>query len=138
MSADKPKEKPGKQRGVLLGPPEGVALIPQAHGGALRRGGSTRPKGVPNKATTSFRETVTRLLHANEHTIARWVKECAEGRPAKYDAAGNCLQPAVPANPAAGLKAIASLAEYAAPRLSRQETVGDGGGPLTVVVRKEA
>ena len=53
------------------------------------------------------------------------------------DSEGRVIQPAVPANPLGGLKAIAALAEFAAPRLSRQETVGDGGGPVTVVVRKE-
>jgi hypothetical protein len=94
--------------------------------------------GVPNKATTNFRQTVTRLLEANQHTISRWLTEVAEGRPAKLDDKGHVIQPAVPANPLGGLKAIAALAEFAAPRLSRQETVGDGGGPVTVVVRKEA
>jgi hypothetical protein len=117
---------------------EGAYLVPQPHGGALARGQGGRKPGVPNHTTSNFRETVTQLLHANRDTIARWVTECAEGRPAILDSKGNVLQPAVPANPLGGLKAIAALAEFAAPRLSRQETVGDGGGPLTVVVRKEA
>lgn len=122
--------------GVPALPAAGV-LVPQAHGGALKRGGVARAKGVPNKATTSFRETVTKLLHANEKTISKWVDQVANGVPAVYDSEGKLKTPAVPPNPLGGLKAIAALAEFAAPRLSRQETVGEGGGPVTVVVRKE-
>jgi len=33
---------------------------------------------------------------------------------------------------------LAQLAEFAAPKLNRSEVVGEGGGPLTVVIRKEA
>jgi hypothetical protein len=29
------------------------------------------------------------------------------------------------------------LAEYAAPKLNRSEIAGDGGGPLTVIIREE-
>ena len=128
---------PKKETGVSPGLPA-VPMKPGPRGGMLRQGGVPRRAGVPNKSTQSFRQTVEKLLHANQDTIERWVRECADGRLAILDDQGRVLQPAVPANPANGLKAIAALAEFACPRLSRQETVGDGGGPVTVIVRREA
>lgn len=97
-----------------------------------------RKKGVPNKSTVSFREAITRLLEANSENIQKWVAQLAEGSPAVYDKKGNLLQPARPPDVGAALQRLGSLAEFAAPRLSRQEQVGDGGGPLTVVIRKES
>jgi hypothetical protein len=105
---------------------------------ALGNRGQGRKKGVPNKVTQSFRETIQKLLDSNKDNIAKWVKQVAEGAPAVYDANGKLVFPARAPDPAAAAGKLAHLAEFAAPRLSRQETVGDGGGPLTVVIRKES
>lgn len=77
-----------------------------------RRGG--RKPGVPNKATTAFRETVTRLLEDNAENVARWLEQVAADDPDK------------------ALQRLAQLAEYAAPKLSRTELkaeVENKGGP---------
>lgn len=85
--------------------------------------GPGRPKGVPNKATTQFRETVNALLTANAENVAVWLEQVATGNgdPDKAD-------------PAKALDLLAKLAEYAAPKLARTEVVGDGGGPLKTVI----
>lgn len=62
-----------------------------------------RKPGVPNKATTAFRETVTRLLEDNAENVARWLEQVAADDPDK------------------ALQRLAQLAEYAAPKLSRSE-----------------
>lgn len=41
--------------------------------------GPGRPKGVPNKATTTFRETVTKLLEGNAENVAVWLEQVATG-----------------------------------------------------------
>lgn len=66
-----------------------------------RRGG--RKPGVPNRATTAFRETVTRLLEDNAENVAEWLSRVAADDPDK------------------ALQRLAQLAEYAAPKLSRAE-----------------
>jgi hypothetical protein len=43
-----------------------------------------------------------------------------------------------PADPLGALARLGALADYAAPKLSRQEQVGEGGGPLTVIIKKES
>jgi hypothetical protein len=100
-----------------------------------RRGG--RKPGVPNKVTTTFRETITRLLESNEKNYAKWVRQIAEGLPVEYDDKGNMVRPGRPADPAGAARTVAMLAEYAAPKLNRSEIAGDGGGPLTVIIREE-
>lgn len=97
-----------------------------------------RPKGVPNKVTQTFRETINRLLEDNRHNIAKWIQQIAEGTPDVLNAEGKVIRAGRPPDPGQAAQRLANLAEFAAPRLSRQETVGDGGGPLTVVIRKES
>ncbi len=74
-----------------------------------------RKPGVPNKATTAFRETVTRLLEDNAENVARWLEQVAADDPDK------------------ALQRLAQLAEFAAPKLSRAEVhaeVENKGGPV--------
>lgn len=97
-----------------------------------------RRAGVPNKSTVTFRETITKLLEDNAENVAKWLQQIAEGTDAVYDRKGNLLKPGRPPDPAGALTRVGHLADFAAPRLSRQETVGDGGGPITVVIRKES
>lgn len=65
--------------------------------------GPGRPKGVPNRATTEFRETVTRLLESNAENMSLWLEQVAVKNPYK------------------ALYLISQLAEFAAPKLSRTE-----------------
>lgn len=73
-----------------------------------------RPKGTPNKVTTEFRETIRKLLEDNSENVSLWLSQVAEEDPAK------------------ALDMIAKLAEYAAPKLSRQEVTGKDGGAVQV------
>jgi hypothetical protein len=95
-----------------------------------------RPKGVPNKATQAFRETVQALLDDNRENVALWLKQTAEG--SRNRKVGGKTIPGRPPDPAGAARLLAQLAEFAAPKLNRSEVVGEGGGPLTVVIRKEA
>ncbi len=84
-----------------------------------------RPSGIPNKATTEFRETVRKLLDDNRENVSIWLTQVAEGSgEAKPD-------------PAKALDLLAKLAEFAAPKLGRVEHVGDAKNPLQAVTRIE-
>ena len=96
-------------------------------GAAAMGAGPGRPKGIPNKITTEFRETVRNLLESNSENVGRWLTLVAEG-----DGSENGR-----ADPAKALDLLAKLAEYAAPKLGRVEHVGDGGGPVQSVQRIE-
>lgn len=85
--------------------------------------GIGRAKGVPNKVTTEFRETVRKLLDDNRENVAIWLEQVASGN-------GNPDK----ADPGKALDLMAKLAEFAAPKLGRVEHTGEGGGPLTVQV----
>lgn len=88
--------------------------------------GKGRAKGVPNKATTEFRETVKQLLEDNRENVAIWLKAVADGGgdPDKAD-------------PGKALDLMAKLAEFAAPKLARTEHVGEGGGAVILKLAKE-
>lgn len=94
-----------------------------------------RPKGVPNKATTAFREVVQGILDENRDNVSKWITQVAEGSKARK-VAGKLVPGRAP-DPAGAARLLAQLAEFAAPKLNRSEVVGEGGGPLTVVIRKE-
>jgi len=81
--------------------------------------GPGRPKGVPNKVTTEFRETVRKLLEDNSANVGLWLEQVASGGadPDKAD-------------PGKALDLLAKLAEFAAPKLGRIEHTGEGGGPV--------
>ena len=88
--------------------------------------GPGRPKGVPNKITTEFRDTVRKLLEDNSANVGRWLTLVAEG-----DGSENGR-----ADPGKALDLLAKLAEFAAPKLGRVEHVGDGGGPVKIIASK--
>jgi hypothetical protein len=75
-----------------------------------------RSVGTPNKATRAFRDTVNALLQENSENVSLWLSDVARDDPAK------------------ALDLLTKLAEYATPKLARQEHVGEGGGPLVVEI----
>ncbi len=79
-----------------------------------------RVKGVPDKVTSEFRETVRRLLEDNSGNFGRWLMLVAEG---------DGTDSGKP-DPAKALDLIAKLAEFAAPKLGRVEHSGPNGGPI--------
>lgn len=82
--------------------------------------GPGRKKGVPNKATTEFRETIKKLLEDNSENVGRWLLLVAEG-----DGTENGKP-----DPGKALDLMAKLAEFAAPKLNRTEHVGDEKQPV--------
>ena len=88
--------------------------------------GPGRPKGIPNKITVEFRDTVRQLLEDNRANVGRWLTLVAEG-----DGSDNCKS-----DPGKALDLLAKLAEFAAPKLGRVEHVGDGGGPVRIIADK--
>lgn len=87
-------------------------------GAAALGPGPGRPKGVPNKATTEFRQTIQALLDRNTENVAVWLEQVATGSHGKDPA------------PEKALDLLAKLAEFAAPKLSRSEVVGDANAPM--------
>ena len=86
------------------------------------REGSGRPKGVPNKATKQFRETIQQLLDNNSENVEKWLTQVAIG--------DDDNKP----DPKGALDMLAKLAEFAAPKLARTEVVGDEQQPQRMVI----
>ncbi len=93
-------------------------------GAAALGAGPGRPKGMPNRVTVEFRETVKALLEDNAQNVSLWLSHVATGGgdPDKAD-------------PAKALDLLAKLAEYAAPKLARTEVVGDATAPVQTVIK---
>jgi hypothetical protein len=87
----------------------------------LTNRGRGRPPGSVNKATKTFRETVSAMLEGNAENVQKWLETVAYGD-------GDQVKP----DPKGALTLMAQLAEYATPKLSRTEMTGDGGGPVQV------
>lgn len=98
--------------------------IEQENSQYLTNKGRGRPKGSPNKATKTFRDTVTRLLEDNEENVSKWLQEIAEGCPEKK----------IKADPKGALDLLTRMAEYATPKLSRAEVTGAENGPVQLQV----
>lgn len=88
----------------------------------LTNRGRGRPPGSVNKATKTFRDTVSRLLEDNAENVSKWLTEVAEGS----------VEKELKADPKAALTLLAQMAEYATPKLNRTEVTGDGGGPVEI------
>ena len=88
----------------------------------LTNRGRGRPPGSVNKATKTFRETVSRLLEDNAENVSKWLIEVAEGS----------IEKELKADPKGALTLLAQMAEYATPKLNRTEMTGDGGGPVEI------
>lgn len=88
----------------------------------LTNRGRGRPPGSVNKATKTFRETVSRLLEDNAENVSKWLLEVAEGNPEKD------IRP----DPKGALTLLAQMAEYATPKLNRTEVTGEDGGPVEI------
>lgn len=86
----------------------------------LTNRGRGRPPGSVNKATKTFRDTVSRLLEDNAENVSVWLKEVAEGS----------VEKELRADPKAALTLLAQMAEYATPKLNRTEMTGEGGGSI--------
>ena len=94
----------------------------EENSGFEERKGRGRPPGSLNKATKTFRETVSKLLEDNAENVSKWLIEVAEGS----------VEKELKADPKGALTLLAQMAEYATPKLNRTEMTGDGGGPVEV------
>ena len=88
----------------------------------LTNRGRGRPPGSVNKATKTFRDTVSRLLEDNAENVSKWLYEVAEGS----------VEKELKADPKGALTLLAQMAEYATPKLNRTEMTGEGGGPVEI------
>jgi len=89
-------------------------------GAAAMGPGPGRPKGLQNKVTREFKETVSLLLRENSENVAKWLKDVANGMP-EHD-----IKP----DPHKALTLLSQLAEYATPKLARTEHAGDPDNPV--------
>lgn len=94
--------------------------------GNLTNRGKGRPKGAVNKATKTFRETVSAMLEGNAENVQKWLETVAYGD-------GDQVKP----DPKGALTLMAQLAEYATPKLARTELAGDQEAPIKTVIAWE-
>lgn len=80
--------------------------------GSKKTGG--RVAGVPNKATSTFKEALNNLLEISAPKMLEWLDRVAIEDPAK------------------ALDQMSKLAEYVHPKLARTEHAGDKNNPITI------
>jgi len=90
----------------------------------LTNKGRGRPKGAVNKATRQFRDTVNALLEGNADNVSEWLHTVAYGD-------GDQLKP----DPKGALDILSKLAEFATPKLARQEHTGKDGEDLSLTIK---
>lgn len=74
-----------------------------------------RPKGIPNRTTTDFKQAVNKLIEYATPNMVAWLETVAHDDPAK------------------ALDLVHRLAEFAHPKLARTELTGKDGGVLETV-----
>ena len=86
-----------------------------------------RPKGVVNRSTATARKAIAEFVNGSAPHLVEWLTSLAYGIPAT-DEAGKVLRDNQGAvrwvnrpDPGAAIKAVADLAEYHLPRLTRSE-----------------
>jgi len=75
-----------------------------------------RPKGIPNKATATAREAISRFVDANAHRLEGWLDEIAQESPEK------------------AFRAFMDVVEYHVPKLARVEHGNAPGESFRVMV----
>jgi hypothetical protein len=89
-----------------------------------KTGGGSR-KGVPNKATATVRDAITRVLEGNVENFSRWLASVAEGeKDASEEGDDKWLRKP---DPGLALKLAMDMAEYHIPKLARTEINGEIG-----------
>lgn len=97
-----------------------------------------RPPGMPNRATVTMRFMIEQVLTNQMHNADRACSDILNGRPPVIDAVtGAVLVKGVAPNPVGWVAAIASLADFTLPRLTRIE-VKDERLPIDVEISAEA
>lgn len=77
---------------------------------------SGRPKGVPNKATTQFKEALNNLLETAAPNMISWLEQVSDPKD-RFDI-------------------LSKFAEYLYPKLARTEQTGADGGPQQLNITK--
>lgn len=90
----------------------------------MTRRGKGRPPGSVNKITKTFKDTVAFVLESNAENISIWLERVANGD-------GDMVKP----DPKGAIDLLTRLAEYATPKLARQEHVGDGGKDIAMTIK---
>ena len=80
-----------------------------------------RPKGMPNKATTTARQLIGQLVEANIPKMSGWLTAIEKEH-----------------GPLVAWRCVQDVTEYHVPKLARTEVVGEGGGPVQVTINKLA
>lgn len=79
---------------------------------------------TPASTRKRFKEVITDLLEHNSYRFEIWLRQVAEGHDhGKPD-------------PAKALEIVCKLAEFAAPKLTRQEITGNDGGPQVLRIQR--
>ena len=80
--------------------------------------GPGRPKGLPNKATSTAREAIARFVDNNVGRLEGWLDEIAETQ-----------------GPEKAFRCVMDMIEYHVPKLARTELTGQNGDAIKFVLQ---